>query len=155
MTLRVARRFMGLLRGAAFLGLQAFGMSVAWAQGTVPDALPVSTQVPVAIAVDLNKMVGPYQPAYGWFGYDEANYTTMRHGKELLAELHELSPTPVSIRVHHLLTSGNGVAELKFSSTNVYSEDANGKPIYNCRRAAHGGTRLYARSPGRRPAEQA
>jgi xylan 1,4-beta-xylosidase len=131
MTLRVARRFMGLLRGAAFLGLQAFGMSVAWAQGTVPDALPVSTQVPVAIAVDLNKMVGPYQPAYGWFGYDEANYTTMRHGKELLAELHELSPTPVSIRVHHLLTSGNGVAELKFSSTNVYSEDANGKPIYN------------------------
>jgi len=37
----------------------------------------------------------------------------------------------VYIRAHHLLTSGNGQAELKFSSTNVYSEDATGKPVYD------------------------
>ena len=46
-------------------------------------------------------------------------------------ELHDLSPVPVYIRAHHLLTSGDGKAELKFSSTNVYREDESGKPIYD------------------------
>jgi xylan 1,4-beta-xylosidase len=100
-------------------------------QGTVPEPAPASGVAPVTIQVDLNKTVGPYKPIYSWFGYDEANYTTMRHGKELLRELHDLSPVPVYIRAHHLLTSGNGVAELKFSSTNVYTEDASGKPVYD------------------------
>ena len=101
------------------------------AQGTVPQPLPASTATPVTIQVDLSKTIGPYKPIYSWFGYDEANYTTMRHGTELLKELHDLSPVPVYIRAHHLLTSGNGVAELKFSSTNVYTEDAAGKPVYD------------------------
>lgn len=55
----------------------------------------------------------------------------MPHGRQLLRELHDLSPVPVHIRVHNLLSSGNGKAELKFSSTNVYSEDAAGKPHYD------------------------
>lgn len=118
------------------VGLLAFGM---WAgvsaegQGSVPPPPAASTQPPVSIQVDLAKTVGPYKPIYSWFGYDEANYTTMRHGTELLQELHDLSPVPVYIRAHHLLTSGDGKAELKFSSTNVYSEDANGKPVYDFR----------------------
>ena len=87
--------------------------------------------VPVAITVDLNKPIGPYKPIYAWFGYDEANFTTAEDGKKLLRELHDLSPVPVHIRAHHLLTSGDGVSELKWSSTNVYREDANGKPIYD------------------------
>jgi xylan 1,4-beta-xylosidase len=107
-----------------------FGLQIV-AQGTVPEPAPSSSQTPVSIQVDLGKTVGVYKPIYSWFGYDEANYTTMRHGTELLKELHDLSPAPVYIRAHHLLTSGNGVAELKFSSTNVYSEDANGKPVYD------------------------
>jgi len=86
---------------------------------------------PVAITVDLGKPVGPYKPIYAWFGYDEANFTTGRDGKKLLRELHDLTPLPVHIRAHHLLTSGDGVPELKWSSTNVYREDANGKPIYD------------------------
>jgi len=85
----------------------------------------------VQIRVDLNDKQGTYIPIYRWFGYDEANYTTMPHGRELLKELHDLSPEPVYIRVHHLLTSGNGKPELKFSSTNIYSEDSDGKPIYD------------------------
>ncbi len=92
----------------------------------VPEA-----RTQVTIAVDLTKVEGPYKPVYSWFGYDEANYTTMRHGTELLRELHDLSPVPVTLRAHHLLTSGNGVAELKFSSTNVYTEDAQGRPVYD------------------------
>ncbi len=95
--------------------------------------LAAGAETPVVIGVDLGKVVGPYTPIYSWFGYDEANYTTMRHGTELLKELHDLSPVPVYVRAHHLLTSGNGVAELKFSSTNVYSEDGNGKAVYDFR----------------------
>jgi len=85
----------------------------------------------VSIRVDLAKPEGSYKPIYAWFGYDESNYTTMPRGKELLNELHDLSPRPVTIRAHHLLTSGNGVPELKWSSSNVFSLDANGKPVYD------------------------
>ena len=63
---------------------------------------------PVGISVDLAKPVGPYKPIYAWFGYDEANFTTGRDGKKLLRELRDLSPVPVYIRAHHLLTSGDG-----------------------------------------------
>ncbi len=100
-------------------------------QGTVPSPAHPSSQPPVTVNVDLGKTVGPYKPIYSWFGYDEANYTTMRHGTELLKQLHDMSPVPVYIRAHHLLTSGDGKAELKFSSTNVYREDGNGRPIYD------------------------
>ena len=102
-------------------------------QGKVPEPLSTATEPAVSIQVDLDQKVGKYTPIYRWFGYDEANYTTKRHGRELLRELHDLSPVPVYIRVHHLLTSGDGVPELKFSSTNIYSEDANGDPVYDFR----------------------
>ncbi len=86
---------------------------------------------PASITIDLGKKLGPYKPIYAWFGYDEANFTTGRDGKKLLRELRDLSPVPVHIRAHHLLTSGDGTPELKWSSTNVYREDANGKPVYD------------------------
>jgi xylan 1,4-beta-xylosidase len=86
---------------------------------------------PVSIQVDLSKPQGENKPIYSWFGYDESNFTTMKYGKELLRELHDLSPVPVHIRTHHLLTSGNGIAELKWSSSNVFSLDPSGKPVYD------------------------
>src|SRR5215813_10357500 len=85
----------------------------------------------VEIKVDLQKKVGRYEPIYRWFGYDESNYTTTANGRKLLGELQAMSPVPVYIRAHHLLTSGDGTPELKWSSTGVYSEDAQGKPVYN------------------------
>ena len=100
-------------------------------QNNASASVAPAAERPVAIHVDLTKTVGNYTPISSWFGYDEANYTTMRHGVELLGELHDLSPVPVYVRFHHLLTSGNGVPELKWSSTNVYSEDANGNPVYD------------------------
>jgi xylan 1,4-beta-xylosidase len=86
---------------------------------------------PVSIQVDLTKSQGVYKPIYSWFGYDESNFTTMKYGRQLLTELHDLSPVPVYIRAHHLLTSGNGVPELKWSSSNVFTLDASGKPVYD------------------------
>jgi xylan 1,4-beta-xylosidase len=94
-------------------------------------AVACHAQAPINIHVDLSKSEGPYTPIYRWFGYDESNYTSMKYGKQLLGELHDLSPVPVYIRAHHLLTSGDGVPELKWSSSNVFSLDANGKPVYD------------------------
>jgi xylan 1,4-beta-xylosidase len=87
----------------------------------------------VNITVELGRKLGPYKPIYAWFGYDEANFTTMGDGKKLLRTLHDLSPVPVQIRAHHLFSSGDGVAALKWSSTNIYSEDAQGRPVYDFR----------------------
>ena len=127
-----ASRWLGRTIAAVCIAFTMMNLSGrATAQGTVPQPLPASNLPPVAIEVNLNQTDGPFKPIYSWFGYDEANYTTMRHGRELLKQLHDLSPVPVHIRAHHLLTSGNGRAELKFSSTNVYTEDANGKPVYD------------------------
>jgi xylan 1,4-beta-xylosidase len=100
---------------------------------TASPAAAQTTPTPVSIAVDLAHPVGSNSPLYAWFGYDEANYTTMRDGRALLSELHDLAPVPVHIRTHHILSSGDGVAALKWSSTNVYTEDAAGNPVYDFR----------------------
>jgi xylan 1,4-beta-xylosidase len=94
-------------------------------------AVVCQAQSQVTVQVELSKTQGVYKPIYSWFGYDESNYTTMKYGTQLLRELHNLSPAPVYIRAHHLLTSGNGVPELKWSSSNVFSLDPNGKPVYD------------------------
>jgi xylan 1,4-beta-xylosidase len=90
-----------------------------------------AAQSPIAIHIDLQRPIGEFRPITNWFGYDESNYTTTPNGRALLHELHDAYPVPVYIRAHHLLTSGNGIPELKWSSTNVYSVDANGKPVYD------------------------
>nr|WP_294796370.1 beta-xylosidase [uncultured Mucilaginibacter sp.] len=88
---------------------------------------------PATIQVKLDKEVGAMYPMWAWFGYDEPNYTYMKDGKKLLSELAALSPVPVYVRAHSMLVTGDGVAKLKWGSTNAYTEDANGKPIYNWR----------------------
>jgi xylan 1,4-beta-xylosidase len=85
----------------------------------------------ITIQVDLTKKKGPMKPVWAWFGYDEPNYTYMKDGKKLLTEIAELSPVPVYVRAHNLLTTGDGTAALKWGSTNAYTEDAKGNPIYN------------------------
>jgi xylan 1,4-beta-xylosidase len=85
----------------------------------------------VNISVDLNKEQGQFSPAWAWFGHDEPNYTYMKDGKKLLKQLAELSPTPVYMRVHNLLTTGDGTASLKWGSTNAYTEDQKGNPVYD------------------------
>ncbi|MGG9963154.1 GH39 family glycosyl hydrolase [Ferruginibacter sp. SUN106] len=83
------------------------------------------------INVDLNKKTGDMKPVWAWFGYDEPNYTYMKDGKKLLSEIAALSKVPVYVRAHSLLVTGDGTPALKWGSTNAYTEDVNGKPIYN------------------------
>ena len=90
-----------------------------------------SAPPPVSIQVDLTKEVGRMDPVWAWFGYDEPNYTYMKDGKKLLSELAALSPVPVYVRAHSLLSSGDGTPALKWGSTNAYTEDASGKPVYD------------------------
>lgn len=86
---------------------------------------------PATIKVELNKITGEMNPIWAWFGHDEPNYTYMKDGKKLLKEIAALSKVPVFMRVHNLLTTGDGKAALKWGSTNAYTEDANGKAIYD------------------------
>ena len=88
-------------------------------------------QQPVSINVDLAASLGEWNPAWAFFGYDEPNYTYTQNGRKLLGELAAASPTPVYIRTHNLLTSGDGTASLKWGSTNAYAEDAAGHAVYN------------------------
>jgi xylan 1,4-beta-xylosidase len=83
------------------------------------------------ILVDLKKEIGKMDPVWAWFGYDEPNYTYMKDGKKLLSELSVLSPVPVYIRTHNLLTSGDGTPALKWGSSNAYTENADGNPVYD------------------------
>lgn len=83
------------------------------------------------ISVALDKELGDLDPVWAWFGYDEPNYTYMKDGKKLLSELAALSPVPVYVRAHNLLTTGDGTPALKWGSTNAYTEDANGNAVYD------------------------
>ena len=85
----------------------------------------------IRLYVDLNKQTGPMKPVWAFFGYDEPNYTYMRDGRKLLSELAELSPVPVYVRTHNLLNTGDGTPALKWGSTNAYTEDENGNPVYD------------------------
>jgi xylan 1,4-beta-xylosidase len=85
----------------------------------------------VAIQVASAEKLGPMSTMWAWFGYDEPNYTYMRDGQKLLSALAGISPVPVFVRTHNLLTTGDGIAALKWGSTNAYTEDANGRPKYD------------------------
>jgi xylan 1,4-beta-xylosidase len=93
--------------------------------------LPAAAQDSVKVRVDASASQGPLRPVWSYFGYDEPNYTYMKDGKKLLTELAALSPVTVHVRAHNLLTTGDGVAALKWGSTNAYTEDSFGKPKYD------------------------
>jgi xylan 1,4-beta-xylosidase len=95
------------------------------------SAAMLAAQNPIAIKVDAAKSLGAYKAIYGYFGYDEPNYTYTANGKKLIRELATLSSTPVYVRTHFMLASGDGTPGLKWGSTNAYTEDAAGKPVYD------------------------
>lgn len=85
----------------------------------------------VTVQVNMAKTKGPMKPIWAWFGYDEPNYTYMKDGKKLLTEISRLSKVPVYVRAHSLLVTGDGKAALKWGSTNAYTEDKKGNPVYD------------------------
>lgn len=113
--------------------LTVFALVVALQFISLSSVFSQTTEKPAEVKIMLDEPIGDMYPMWAWFGYDEPNYTYMKDGKKLLTELAALSPTPVYIRTHSLLVSGDGVAALKWGSTNAYTEDAKGNPVYNWR----------------------
>jgi len=99
-----------------------------WA--TVLLALPAAAQS-ISVNIDAAKSLGRFEPAWAWIGYDEPNYTYSDDGVHLLSALSQLSAQPVHARTHNLFTSGDGTPALKWGSTNVFTRDATGKPVYD------------------------
>ena len=86
---------------------------------------------PVRIQVDAAKPQNDLKPIWRFFGADEPNYAYMKNGQKLVSELGALAPGNVFFRAHNLLTSGDGTPALKWGSTGAYSEDADGKAVYD------------------------
>jgi xylan 1,4-beta-xylosidase len=85
----------------------------------------------VNVTVHADKPLGDLKPIWRFFGADEPNYATMKDGKKLLADLGELAKDRVYFRTHNLLCTGDGTPALKWGSTNAYTEDAAGNPVYD------------------------
>ena len=98
-----------------------------WAPLSRAQPVPQS----VNVQVHFDQPQGPISPVWNYFGFDEPNYSYAPNGKKLLGELAALGPVPAYVRVHNLLTTGDGSASLKWGSTNVYTEDAAGNPVYS------------------------
>jgi xylan 1,4-beta-xylosidase len=86
---------------------------------------------PVSIRVDAAQVRGELKPIYRFFGADEPNYATMKDGRKLLREIGELGEPQEYFRAHSLLVTGDGTPAFKWGSTNAYTEDAQGHPIYD------------------------
>jgi xylan 1,4-beta-xylosidase len=110
------------------IAMSLFGSLVCAAEAPTPSR---DASLPLVIHIDAAKPQAELTPIWRFFGYDEANYTYMKDGKQLLSELGQLGGPQVYIRCHHLLTSGDGSPALKWGSTNAYTEDATGNPVYD------------------------
>jgi xylan 1,4-beta-xylosidase len=98
---------------------------------TLAQGVASASPFPVQIEVDASRTIGPLRPIWRFFGADEPNYATMKDGRKLIGELGVLRPKDVYFRTHNLLNTGDGTPALKWGSTNVYSEDAKGRPVYD------------------------
>ncbi|HEY5908069.1 MAG TPA: beta-xylosidase [Vicinamibacteria bacterium] len=87
--------------------------------------------IPVSISVDAGKSRGDLHPIWRFFGADEPNYAYMKDGRKLLAALGQLGTPQVYFRTHNLLNTGDGAPALKWGSTNAYTEDSQGRPVYD------------------------
>lgn len=87
----------------------------------------------VSVRVDATQAGKPLKHVWQYYGYDECNYTTTPDCKALMRTVAQINPEPVYLRQHFLLNSGDGIATPKWSSTNVYTEDESGRPVYDWR----------------------
>ena len=86
---------------------------------------------PVKVEVDAGTSRGELRPIWRFFGADEPNYAYMKDGRKLLAALGKLGTPQVFFRTHNLLNTGDGAPALKWGSTNIYTEDAQGRSVYD------------------------
>jgi len=108
-------------------------LAIATAAAVFGHSAPASAQTPatVNVAVDATVAGTPLEKVWPYHGYDEVNYTTTPQGQSLLRILDTIHAAPVHVRSHFMLNTGNGTPSLKWGSTNAYTEDASGNPVYS------------------------
>src|SRR6185503_11931819 len=119
------KRFRRIVVCSALAGAVALASARGAAQAPSPGSFPV------AIRVNAEASAGPLKQIWRFFGADEPNYAYMKDGKKLIAEEGKLAPKRVYFRAHNLLTTGDGTPALKWGSTNAYTVDAKGSPVYD------------------------
>ena len=123
-------------RKRARMGSQAclsLGATVVLMSGLLTLAAPALAQTPqtVNVAIDATVAGAPIERVWPFFGYDEINYTTQPEGRALLSTLVAANTAPLHVRSHFLFNTGDGTPAMKWGSTNVYTEDPSGNPIYS------------------------
>src|SRR5208283_2640854 len=73
-------------RGAPIMSFRCCAIAITLSL-TLCARLGQSAQPAVTITIDASRPGGPLRPAWRFFGYDEPNYTYMKDGKELLADI--------------------------------------------------------------------
>lgn len=116
------------MRNFGYFGYVGMGLILL---GQVSPRTARAQSQPIDISVDGTAAGTPLNPVWPYYGYDEDNYTTMPEGKRLLKDIKALNAFPVHIRTHFLLNTGDGKPALKWGSTNVYTENAQGQPVYD------------------------
>ena len=116
--------------------LVSFSPSILRALRAVPQTAAVRSQAAqapfeVAVTVDAGQVIGPLQAIYRFFGADEPNYAYMEDGMRLLGEIGKLGSPQAFFRTHNLMVTGDGTPALKWGSTNMYTEDAQQRPVYD------------------------
>jgi xylan 1,4-beta-xylosidase len=112
---------------ALVLGAALSGVAASAQDRTDASAAPFT----VNMTVDASKPAGTLKPIWRFFGADEPNYATMKDGRKLMSHLGSLKPGDVYFRAHNLLNTGDGTPAFKWGSTNAYTEDAHGNPVYD------------------------
>ena len=91
----------------------------------------METNKTVSVKVDAGTILGELQHSWRYIGYDECNYTHTPEGEDLIAKFGKLEDAPYFMRAHHMLCTGNGHGVYKWGSTNAYTEDEQGNPVYH------------------------
>ena len=84
----------------------------------------------VEVRVDTGHWLGTLDHTWNYVGYDECNYTHSPGGMALIEKFGKLEK-PYYMRAHHMLCTGIMHGFYKWGSTNVYTEDENGNPVYS------------------------
>ena len=84
----------------------------------------------VQVRVDASRQLGKLEHTWNYIGYDECNYTHSPGGMTLLGKIGSLEK-PYFVRAHHMLCTGICHGFYKWGSTNVYTEDQDGNPVYD------------------------
>ena len=94
---------------------------------------PASAQSPAAVTIEVDGADAgtPLERVWAYHGYDEVNTTTTPEGRDLLRTLSAAHTASVHTRTHFLFNTGDGTPSLKWGSTNIYTEDADGNPVYD------------------------